>query len=257
MSQIPSDHINDYLQNIMLYGTVMFHEVQCPWCQRKWVVMQDPVTKKADAEIDCHCGCTFPVRGGQLVNYSILSRQESCDWIGIPTNAEIAEAQAMMPGRATGHLLAWRVWGFDKANGLIQSFNDIPWFPGEPMVAKEASSIPVAQGHGIYALHSVRHSGLWDYLWLALRESWDRFVIGEVALWGKIVEHRRGYRAQFAYPTRFVLGKWIQGPCDYPIKHRLEAGSMEDIQCRNEHLACPVAEKYGAKLITIDEAMRS
>lgn len=29
----------------------------------------------------------------------------------------------------------------------------------------------------------------------------DRFVYGRVALWGKVVEHTTGYRAQYAYPV--------------------------------------------------------
>lgn len=28
----------------------------------------------------------------------------------------------------------------------------------------------------------------------------DRFVIGAVYLWGRVIEHEIGYRAQFAYP---------------------------------------------------------
>ena len=30
-------------------------------------------------------------------------------------------------------------------------------------------------------------------------------MLGRVALWGKVIEHERGYRARFAYPQRLRL----------------------------------------------------
>ena len=48
--------------------------------------------------------------------------------------------------------------------------------------------------------------GLWAYKTQAAFEinfQWaDADVIGEVALWGKVIEHRYGWRAQYAYPLR-------------------------------------------------------
>jgi len=48
---------------------------------------------------------------------------------------------------------------------------------------------------GWYAMHD--HEGL--------RRSRDPAVLGTVALWGRIVEHRFGFRAEFAYPQRLRL----------------------------------------------------
>ncbi|HEX7277899.1 MAG TPA: hypothetical protein VF244_11035 [Acidimicrobiales bacterium] len=33
----------------------------------------------------------------------------------------------------------------------------------------------------------------------------DPYVLGEVNLWGRVIEHESGYRAQFAYPKRLAL----------------------------------------------------
>jgi hypothetical protein len=33
----------------------------------------------------------------------------------------------------------------------------------------------------------------------------DVMVVGEVALWGHVVVHERGWRAEFAYPKRLLL----------------------------------------------------
>ena len=56
---------------------------------------------------------------------------------------------------------------------------------------------------GIYARkisskEEYRDSGYWF-------GDWD--VTGQVALWGRVIEHRDGYRAQFAYPINLVVRK--------------------------------------------------
>jgi len=33
-------------------------------------------------------------------------------------------------------------------------------------------------------------------------------VVGQVSLWGKVIEHARGFRAEFAYPARLRLVCW-------------------------------------------------
>lgn len=50
--------------------------------------------------------------------------------------------------------------------------------------------------------------GLWGFSSLArllvMRES-ASLVIGEVALWGKVIVTERGYRAQYGYPRRLIV----------------------------------------------------
>lgn len=43
-----------------------------------------------------------------------------------------------------------------------------------------------------------------------LRHAMDGTVVGNVAMWGRIVEHERGFRAEYAYPQRIRL---ICRPC--------------------------------------------
>lgn len=35
-------------------------------------------------------------------------------------------------------------------------------------------------------------------------------VYGEVALWGDVIEHERGFRAQYAYPRRLWVAHWTR-----------------------------------------------
>jgi hypothetical protein len=82
---------------------------------------------------------------------------------------------------------------------------------------------------GIYAAKSPEHLvglGLMSSVWA---------ISGEVHLWGTIVEHRNGWRAQFAYPKSLVLSTWI-------IPHNVDqAGSL-----------LTALTKYGADLFLAD-----
>lgn len=59
---------------------------------------------------------------------------------------------------------------------------------------------PISPGNdcscGIYAVKSFRL--VFDYV---VEHPW--YVFGKVALWGKVIEHEKGYRAEFAYPLGF------------------------------------------------------
>jgi hypothetical protein len=53
-----------------------------------------------------------------------------------------------------------------------------------------------------------------------LRRTKSPSVLGRVALWGRVVEHQHGFRAQFAYPQRLRLVCqfcfWMWGPTGKP-----------------------------------------
>ena len=100
-------------------------------------------------------------------------------------------------------IVGWRVWRW-YAGGL-RSLNGKPWSPGQPLAAKcgagnahDAHEPPQADCTcGVYASKSREH----------LRQiGVDRYgVLGEVNLWGTVVEHELGWRAQFAYPKTLFL----------------------------------------------------
>ena len=73
---------------------------------------------------------------------------------------------------------------------------------------------------GIYAAKSLDQLRQMGY--------YGRGIYGAVSLWGKIVEHGLGWRAQYAYPKNLVLslesvglGRFVE--CDLEIKKELEA----------------------------------
>ena len=110
-------------------------------------------------------------------------------------------------------IAAYRAWQWN-ANGL-RSLNGERWLPGQPLTAScRADAISSIAGlskatHdpadlpyfnctcGVYAAKTIEHLHQCGY---------KKFGIhGQVYLWGRVVEHERGWRAQFAYPRTFVV----------------------------------------------------
>ena len=93
-----------------------------------------------------------------------------------------------------GPILAWRVWRVSENGRLISLHYETVWPFGYPLVA---SSVPERGPQGIYAMKSRDD--------LATQEVSADQVIGQVALWGRVIEHVKGYRAQYAYPYKILL----------------------------------------------------
>ncbi len=109
-------------------------------------------------------------------------------------------------------IVAYRVWQWDAVG--LKSLNCEPWIPDHCLAAAcryrlwkaangEAASL---DGHepphhncrcGVYAAKNFAHLRNIGYA--------DYGVHGEVYLWGRVVEHHFGYRAQYAYPKSLVL----------------------------------------------------
>jgi hypothetical protein len=104
-------------------------------------------------------------------------------------------------------IVGYRMWQGYRFG--LKSLNDEPWLPGQafkaictrgnPPPAEESGHESPADGCtcGVYAAKNLAHLRKIGYA--------DHGVHGEVYLWGKVVEHRFGYRAQYAYPKSIVL----------------------------------------------------
>jgi hypothetical protein len=101
----------------------------------------------------------------------------------------------------TAPIVGYRGWCIHpEADRLMSGISEEVWHPGRAMKARcplRLSGIVHSSPQegctcGIYALKS-----------LLVR---NRFPIcGEVYLWGKLIEHRDGWRAQYAYPKSLTL----------------------------------------------------
>lgn len=105
-------------------------------------------------------------------------------------------------------VVAHRVWRWDERG--LRSLNGEPWLPGQHLEAR--CRVAPAPRHTAEAANEVPHRKCTCGIYAAkdrehLRQIGyaDRGVCGEVYLWGTVVEHRLGWRAQFAYPKSLVL----------------------------------------------------
>jgi hypothetical protein len=100
-------------------------------------------------------------------------------------------------------IVAWRVWKVTQGPaGILQSvFMTNLWPGGIPMKACCAEG---GLRHGIHAFTTTKlaEAYLNDQ---ARGPTYVRLVIGEVSLWGRVVIHKSGYRAAYAYPRRILV----------------------------------------------------
>lgn len=103
-----------------------------------------------------------------------------------PTGGTVERA-----GIVLGEVLAYRCW--QLAGDFILSLNGAVWIPGEPMIGV---NVDIENSNGVHAFKDIDD---------ARKYSTDReMVIGVVKLWGTIIEHETGYRAEFAKPIEFI-----------------------------------------------------
>lgn len=110
-------------------------------------------------------------------------------------------------------VVGYRIWNWDAAG--LKSLNGELWLAGQSLAAvckadnsgsiaglSKATHDPADLPYfkctcGVYAAKAIEHLHRCGYKQFG--------VHGEVYLWGVVVEHERGWRAQYAYPKRFFL----------------------------------------------------
>lgn len=92
-----------------------------------------------------------------------------------------------------GEIVAWRCWKVRPGNRLASMAMETIWEPGIPMQGKPSN------GDGVHAWKT-----------RAQAEAYGRggpaYVIGRVELWGEVIEHDEGYRAEYGAIHSLVGG---------------------------------------------------
>lgn len=90
--------------------------------------------------------------------------------------------------------------------GKLLSLNREQWTPGRPLVSWCRVTSRTSSPHkspvddcwcGIYAAKDTGHLRRFHYDQIG--------IVGEVSLWGRVVEHELGWRGEYAYPKCFLL----------------------------------------------------
>jgi len=146
-----------------------------------------------------------------LNNYAAqaAAAQAAAQYLGLGLQGSGTIATRAAPHAATdlkseamvaGEIIAWRAWKVVEG-GLASVVAEVkPWSATEPMVGDPAS------GYGVHAYKGPHGPLLDGYVSASSSEKW---VIGEVALWGDVIEHEEGYRAEFARVHSLVT--WSEG----------------------------------------------
>ena len=115
----------------------------------------------------------------QMQHYQAMMLGQITGW---PPNADTSH----LPTQDTlGEIVAWRAWGF--SNGYLTSpWQHTLWHAQQEVEAES----PFECSAGVFA-HKTKEQAI-D------QEGHNYAVIGTVLLWGDVVEHESGYRAQFA-----------------------------------------------------------
>lgn len=96
-------------------------------------------------------------------------------------------------------ITGYRVWKWNGSS-LVSVLNDEHWRPNQPVTARCAL-------FGGLATHRAPHLPCSCGIY-ATKTLSERFpVYGEVYLWGTVIEHERGWRAQYAYPKSIFVSR--------------------------------------------------
>jgi hypothetical protein len=142
---------------------------------------------------------------------------------GDPDSEHAAAAAESRPAgsrlrESTEVVVGWRAWGVaSQIPSYLRSETSDPlvltstfmvnvWPPGRAMTACCGTKF---LRHGIHAFGRREHAEA--YVGTG-RQAW--YVYGEVSLWGRVVIHEHGYRAEFAYPKRIFVPQRYQGGRD-------------------------------------------
>lgn len=108
-----------------------------------------------------------------------------------------------VPDRITA-VTAWRAWAMSPTGHLWSLNYPVVWSPDKMFTARcDTHDHAPSAGHtcGVYALKDPDDA----YRYRPQDSTGRLAVFGEVLLWGTVIEHQAGYRAQFAYPQSFYV----------------------------------------------------
>ena len=148
-------------------------------------------------------------------------------------------------------IVGWRQWNFMYPHFLANLGNDTIYVPREKIEAhceqySTGASVPRKDHSEQQSPHLTCTCGIYAYKEKPrlLREisnvySGLRLVYGEINLWGKVIEHEDGYRAQFGYPKRLwctpaiePLAGWIGYVYGVPCEV-MPSGDGEEIKSKS------------------------
>ena len=135
----------------------------------------------------------------------------------------------LLPQNSSGYIVGFRGWMVQETR-LDSLCQTCIWPTNHPLECE----IPLLEGvEGTYDVKGWNDERVGIFAFKTLRQlqvcQLSFYFFGEVAFWGEVVEHERGYRAQYAYPLTLTQSRMC------PYTHQGEGPGL--------------AELYGCKYI--------
>lgn len=124
-------------------------------------------------------------------------------------NSTLFDATEPLPDYLTVRT-GWRIWELHADGTLYSPYKRTPWIPRQALTAvcSDGSHTNFHNEHcggGIHATKLPEHALTWALP--RLHKERRVQVLGQVSLWGHVIEGETGYRAQKAYPKQFYLSR--------------------------------------------------
>ncbi len=149
------------------------------------------------------------------------------------------------PEKRIGILTGWRCWTVLREEGLLRPIyqRGMIWKPRETYEAFCAAADTNRQ-RGVHPVPWKEcKCGIWSvcHPMLLQEVSWnwkddETLVVGQVALWGRVIEFERGWRAQFGYPTHLyalsddeLLAQALRDRYGVPVAVGAQARALERV----------------------------
>jgi hypothetical protein len=130
-------------------------------------------------------------------------KQLRAQWRAMEAADIAAKPKPLERAFVAGPILGWRLWRTTPDGTLMSVYKNVLWPAGIPLRA-----VPKNPDEGVYALKDPTKL---DGLVYTLTADQSGMVVGQVALWGTVIEHEHGYRAQYAYPALINLAPPMPG----------------------------------------------
>lgn len=141
------------------------------------------------------CISSAQYQAASQANVSAFLQQFGSPNLFPPQPKPVVENIGIVLGEIEGYR-AWRIF-----NGCLVSLCvDDVWLPGEPMMATDVNE---DNTNGAHAFKTLRQAV--DYA-----AGYEHVAIGRVKLWGQIIEHEIGYRAEFSKPIEILHVRWTK-----------------------------------------------
>ncbi len=161
-----------------------------------------------------------PSRQGANVAYPSQSLYIACPQLAAMYPGQLsATSQTRLPDPEETCVFAitgWRLWTTPMFQEILLSNNKTEWKPYQRLEARclangfnptpsDPAGLVNKNCSGVYCSCGIyAYKKQQDAEWGENRPETDNHIWGEVWLWGRVVEHETGYRAQYAYPKSLV-----------------------------------------------------